>query len=213
MGPSWGQCRNYTKHTPPAQCEGGVWRVKTRLARPGNEHYMLVGFYQNRRLNCTAFELWAPIGNPISCHATHPLYSNPTALTSENILSYLNQIGESFPINLPPLQYICLVQNPCWAGLMRGICNLSVGCWRLYRRIGFEPRECLTQDGCSVYLRVKVVGSTVQTTLWKWQVRCLIIYWCIVPIIIRYELLLYDFSYSASPRASRSRSRKRLSLQ
>ena len=37
-GPRWGQGGDHLKHTPPARCKGGVWRVKTRPAPPCNEH-------------------------------------------------------------------------------------------------------------------------------------------------------------------------------
>ena len=40
VGPGRGQGGDYPKHTPPAPCKGGVWRVKTRPAPPRNEHYV-----------------------------------------------------------------------------------------------------------------------------------------------------------------------------
>jgi len=42
MDPGPGQSGDYPKHTPPARCKGGIWRVKTRPAPPGNEHYVRV---------------------------------------------------------------------------------------------------------------------------------------------------------------------------
>ena len=38
MGPGRGRGRDYLKHTPPAPCQGEVWRVKTSPALPRNEH-------------------------------------------------------------------------------------------------------------------------------------------------------------------------------
>ena len=38
VGPGRGRGRVYQKHTHPAPCKGGVWRMKTRPALPRNEH-------------------------------------------------------------------------------------------------------------------------------------------------------------------------------
>ena len=52
--------------------------------------FLLVGFHQHWRSNCTAFERWVQIGNHISCHDKYPHYSNTTPLISENIPSHLS---------------------------------------------------------------------------------------------------------------------------